>query len=346
MDLTFEICTLTLSIMFKKKKTYVILIIIIIAIGGIYYSKTKKTIPQFTTEAATKGDLAQTVSVTGTIVSKGQVDLSFKTAGKIVDMEVKVGDRVAQGQKIAEIDKGILSAQLDQAKADIVYQQETLSNMVKSKSTYTKDQRDAQRAIVDKSQASLAVINSQIKDLVMIAPKDGIIAKKNFDLGETVSPNVTVVSLAGENDLEIESKVPESDIVKVAVGQHATATLDALTSEDKIETEVSEIEPASTVIQDVVYYKVKLKLPSQDSRFKNGMSSDIDIKTAERNNVVMAPLRAVKTENGQKVVEVLKDAKTGLTEKIPVTTGLIGDDGIVEIKSGLAGGEKVVTLTK
>jgi HlyD family secretion protein/macrolide-specific efflux system membrane fusion protein len=332
--------------MLKKKKTYVILVIILLVGYGIYAAKSQKTVPQFTTESATKGNLAQTVSVTGTIVSAGQIDLSFKSAGKIIDMEVKVGDKVTQGQKIAEIDKGTLPQQINQAKADIAFQTSTYDNMKSNKDTYTKDQRDAQSSNVDKSKAALAALQQQLKDAVITAPKDGVIAKKNFDLGETVAPNTAVVSLAGESDLEIESKVPESDIVKVVVGQHATVTLDAFSSDEKIDTEVAEIEPASTVIQDVVYYKVKLKLPSQDPRFRNGMSADIDIKTAERNNVVMAPLRAVKNENGHKVVEILKDAKTGLTEKVPVTIGLEGDDGIVEIKSGLVGGEKVVTLTK
>jgi multidrug efflux pump subunit AcrA (membrane-fusion protein) len=88
-----------------------------------------------------------------------------------------------------------------------------------------------------------------------------------------------------------------------------------------------------------------MRFENPDSRFKNGMSVDADIHTAERDNVVIIPLRAVKTENGEKYVDVLKpDGLT--TEKIKVVTGLEGDEGMVEVKSGLSGGEKVVTFVK
>jgi multidrug efflux pump subunit AcrA (membrane-fusion protein) len=144
----------------------------------------------------------------------------------------------------------------------------------------------------------------------------------------------------------VKADVPESDIVKIALGQKADIKLDAFMAQDVFEGEVIDIEPASTIIQDVVYYKVKFRIINYDPRIKNGMSADLDIKTAEKKNVVFAPLRAVKTENGGKYVEVLKDEKNGVTEKITVTTGMEGNDGMVEIKSGLKGGEKVVTLTK
>jgi multidrug efflux pump subunit AcrA (membrane-fusion protein) len=74
------------------------------------------------------------------------------------------------------------------------------------------------------------------------------------------------------------------------------------------------------------------------------MSADVDIKTDERKNIFSIPMRAVKNENGRKYVEILKDEKQGITEKADVTTGMEGDDGMVEIKSGLKGGEKVITL--
>jgi len=109
---------------------------------------------------------------------------------------------------------------------------------------------------------------------------------------------------------------------------------------------VTKIDPAATIIQDVVYYKVKLKLDRDEPRLKEGMSTDVDIKTDERNNAVFIPLRAVKNENGGKFVEILKDEKNAVAEKKTVTTGMEGDDGLVDIKSGLSGGEKVVTLTK
>jgi multidrug efflux pump subunit AcrA (membrane-fusion protein) len=143
-------------------------------------------------------------------------------------------------------------------------------------------------------------------------------------------------------DLLIESKIPESDIVKVKLGQKAKITFDSLTADDIFEGEIIEIDPASTTIQDVVYYVIKLKLNNVDSRIKPGMSANVDVSTAQKDNVIIAPLRAVKTEGKKKFVDVLLVDNT--IKKVYVETGLEGDDGMVEIKSGLSGGEKVVTF--
>jgi multidrug efflux pump subunit AcrA (membrane-fusion protein) len=74
------------------------------------------------------------------------------------------------------------------------------------------------------------------------------------------------------------------------------------------------------------------------------MSVDVNVKTAEKKNVVMIPIRAVKIEGAKEYVEILKEKN--ITEKIFVITGLRGDDGMVEISSGLSGEENVITLTK
>lgn len=336
--------------MFKKKKTYVILVLIILAIGGFYYYKNKTPKIEYTTAAAYKGDLAQTVSVTGKLVAPEQADLSFKVSGRLESLLVDVGDTVKKGQKIATIDKGTLFSQLAQARAEVKTQKDTLDNMKKRKSLYNNDERDAQRDRLRKAEAAVSGILSQFGDTTLYSPIDGLVVYRNVEVGEIVvansaTPDTSVVTVAKEGDLEIESNVPESDIVKIAVGQNVKVTLDAFTTQNIFDAKVTEIDPASTVIQDVVYYKAKMNFINPDPRFKNGMSADADIHTAEKNNVVIIPLRAIKTENGEKYVDVLKS--DGLTtEKIKVVTGLEGDEGMVEVKSGLSGGEKVVTFVK
>lgn len=337
--------------MFKKKKTYIILLIIILVIGGIYYSKSQKPKAEYTTADVQKGDLAQTVSVTGKLAAPEQVDMSFKTGGRVDDIHVAVGDHVEKGQKIAKLDKGTFSADLAQAQADVKAQKMTLAYMKRKEGSYTKEQRDNQRALVAKAEAAVSELWSQFNDLTIYAPISGTVIKKGVEKGETVAGNsasagFAIITIAADGDFRIEADIPESDIIRVILGQKADVTLDAFSSNDIFSAEVIEIEPASTVIQDVVYYKVKLKFIVPDQRFKNGMSADVDIKTDERKNIVYVPLRAVKTEHGTKFVEILKDEKNGVTEKITVTTGMEGDDGLVEIKSGLTGGEKVITLTK
>jgi HlyD family secretion protein len=337
--------------MFSKKKTYVIIVLIVLIIGGIYYYKTKKTAIEYTTQKAEKGTLAQTVTVTGKLVAKEQADLSFKISGRIKAMYVDIGDKVEKGQKIATIDEGTLDEQLYEAKQDLIAQRNTLYSMKRNNSGYNWAQKEAQRAIIEKAEIVVDSIQEQIDETTLYSPINGTVITKNVDEGETtvanaVTANTSVVTVAREGELELQANVPESDIVKIALGQKAEATLDAFASQDIFPAEVVEIEPSSTVIQDVVYYKVKLKFPNYDNRFKNGMSADTDIHTAEKNNVVFIPERAIKEDGQQKYVEILKDEKKNIIERANVSTGMRGDDGMIEITSGLSGGESVITISK
>lgn len=330
-----------------KKYTIWIIILLIIGAGVYYFIQSRKPTTEYTTETANRGDLAQTVSVTGTVKAENEANLSFQGTGQIIEMLAEAGDQVKKGQKLAEIDKGTLYIELEQARQDIKAQKETLKHMKDKDDIYSGEQRDAQRAVIKKYEEAVNSILHRIYETRMYSPINGTIIRKNYEPGENAAANSTVYTIAGEGGLEIEADVPESDIMKIKIGQRATISLDAFPSDEKLEAEVTKIDPASTEIQDVVYYKTKLKLANTDERIKNGMSADIDVRTAEKNNVISIPLRAVKTEGDREYVEILKvqDEKE-ITEKVYVKTGLKGDEGMVEIVSGLSGGEKVVTFIK
>jgi len=334
------------SFFMKKYKKKIIWGIIILAVigGGIFYFTSKKAKTTYTTEEARRIDVKQTVSVTGTINPENMINLGFKVSGIVKEMNVDVGDTVKKGQRLAKVDPSTLLAELEASNQDIEYQDETYDYMKDNKGTYEKEQRDAQKALVKKYEALNRAVQIKVGETYIYSPISGTIIKRNADLGEIAIFNTTILTVA-EGEMEIEANVPESDIIKAALGQKADISFDAFPVSVIFEASVTKIEPASTVIQDVVYYKVKLKLDSVDERIKPGMSCDVDVKTAEKDNVIAIPLRAVKTEGDKKYVEVLKDEKKNITEKVYVTTGLEGDDGIVEIKSGLGGGEKVITLT-
>ncbi|MFH0969486.1 MAG: efflux RND transporter periplasmic adaptor subunit [Patescibacteria group bacterium] len=328
----------------SKNKIIWIAIILAVIVSGVFYFFSKKPKTTYTIEEAKRADVKQTVSVTGTINPEIIIDLAFKGSGILKELDVDLGDIVKKNQKIARLDLGVLIQDFREAQEDLNTQRRELANMKRRKETYNKSQEDAQRARIRKAEEVIKESRVGLRETIIYSPIDGKIIKKNFEQGENVSANSSVVTVS-DGELQIESNVPESDIVKVALGQNAEVSFDALPSDEIFEAKVIEIEPASTVIQDVVYFKVKFRLDNVDSRLKPGMSSDVDIHTAEKNNVIAIPLRAIKTENGKKYVEVMKDEKNNITEKVFVATGLEGDDGIVEIMSGLKGGEKIITLT-
>lgn len=140
---------------------------------------------------------------------------------------------------------------------------------------------------------------------------------------------------------DISVDVPETDVVKMKVGDDATITLDALGPDTEFTGKVLTIDPASTEIQDVVYYKVKVAINETGDVIKPGMTADVLTKTESRENVLFVPSSAVltKTDTNEKYVRVLKDNKV---EERTIQLGLKADDGKVEVLSGLSEGEVIV----
>jgi HlyD family secretion protein len=332
--------------MAKKRKVIIWIVIIALIGGGVFsYFKSRKPKVSYTISEAQRTNIARTVSVSGTANPENIINLAFKVSGIVKEMNVDVGDEVKKGQRLAKIDPSSLAEEANASMEDIKYQDETFDYMKDNKGTYVKEQRDAQKALVRKAEALSRAAGIKLNETYIYSPIAGTVIKRNADIGEIAIFNSTVLTVA-RGEMEIEANIPESDIIKISLGQKADVSFDAFSADVKFEASISEIEPSSTVIQDVVYYKVKLKLDNVDERIKAGMSCDLDIKTAEKENVIVIPLRAVKTEGDRKYVEVLKDEKNNVIDKVFVTTGLSGDEGMVEITSGLKGGEKVITLTK
>ncbi len=195
--------------------------------------------------------------------------------------------------------------------------------------------------------ASIQLLNNQIK-----APIDGVITKKNYEVGETVTPSKPVFSMLSKNNFEVTVDISETDINKLKIGNPAQITFDAFGEEQKFSASVTFIEPAQTVIQDVIYYKTtvdKLVYPdgatsSDRWNIKPGMTANITITALEKADVLLIPQRAViEKDDKSKVVRVLEG---GAAAEKPVTLGLRGDDGLIEVLSGLNAGEEVITSVK
>lgn len=316
--------------------------------GIYYYLKPKETGPEYTTEKAIRTDLQQTVSVTGEVVDIVKADVSPEMSGMTEELAVKVGDRVEKGQKIAKINDSVVRAQLNEALIALQIQQEQLDLKRRKWDTLKPEEKEAAKLAVESARATTWTLQQQMKKNIVYAPIDGIIAKKYLEEGEMAAMGKPLVTISGEKGFEIEADVPESDIDKIKIGQKGQATFDAFLSDEIFEFEVTEVEPTATIIQDVVYYRVTFKLLTEEKRIKSGMSTDIDILTAEKKDVLAVSNQAIKNEDGKRYVEILEiDADQQKTVKrADVKAGLRGDSGLTEIVSGLSEGEEVITFVK
>lgn len=242
----------------------------------------------------------------------------------------------------ADGDQKIASAQ---AKVDNSYRalQVAQAQLNQLKSGARAQDIDLHQARVSQAQAALDSVKNQIANNIIKAPADGAIIKKNYESGEQFTAGKPVFSMLGVNNFIIEVDVSEADIIKVSLNDPVEITLDAFGQDLKFYGQINFIEPAETVIQDVIYYKVKINFDGQDKAVKSGMTANASIITARRDDILIMPSRAIVEKNGDKFARLLSGQAL---KEVPITLGLRGDNGLVEILSGLSQGDTVVTFAQ
>ena len=252
---------------------------------------------------------------------------------------------VSTKQQDIAVQKAANASSVATAQSDITAKQNALASardeLLLKRAGATSEQIAGQQARVRSVQASIADIQARLNKTILRSPIDGVVTQQDAKVGQITPANAIIVALSSVSQFEIEAFVPEVDIAKIAIGDPGRVTLDAYGDEQVFDTNVVLIDPAETVIEGVSTYKVTLQFVQKDERIKSGMTANIDIQTGQRQDVVVIPQRAVLTENGEKIVQVLRD---GEIVRVPVTVGLQGSDGRVEILSGISAGELVITF--
>lgn len=223
------------------------------------------------------------------------------------------------------------------AQSDLILAEQEL-NLKKAGST--PEQITIQEAEVEQAEANAENYQAQLAKTMLRSPINGIVAKQDGNVGEIIAANATLVSLISENNFKIEANIPETDIAKVKVGNQAKISLDAYGNDIIFDAIVAAIDPAETVIGGVATYKTTLYFTNENSQIKPGMTANIDISTARKENVLVIPQRVVTAKNGGRYV--LLDKGNGKTEEKEIKLGLRGSDGQFEVLDGLSEGERIV----
>lgn len=316
------------------------LVVALFLIIGFVMLKGDKEV-SYDTVVAKKENLTQEISETGRIKPIQFVDLSFEMAGKISLVNVKVGDRVEKGQELVSVDNSTILIQIGAAKLAveraILAEQE---GRRKSNNLSSKEKQSLKKAS-EQARYDLRGFYSSNKKTTLISPISGIVTVQNAKVGETIAAHAIVVSVISESQYEIEAQIVEADISNLNVGDKATFTLDTYGEDEIFKAEVIKIDPAAQLIEGVANYKVILKLDDGEGRVNSGMTADIDIITAERENVIVLSQRAVIYKGGTKMVRILE--KGNLIKEVEVETGITGEGGLIEITSGVKEGDTIVT---
>ena len=262
------------------------------------------------------------------LVATSKSDASSKVASAAAAL------RSAQAS-LDEIKNQVTTADLKAAQATLTQAKNNLETLLAGPDA---TELDIAQNGVESAQIALDQIKLKLQQAQVVAPFDGTVTTVNSKLGQTASG--TAISLADLDHLDIVVNMAEVDVNKVKAGQPAEITLDAVTDLALTGT-VSLIAPAGVQSSGVVNYPVTVAITKTTDAVKTGMTSNVNIIVAERDNVLTVPNRAIRTVGKQKTVTVLFE---GQQIQTPVQAGLSGDSA-TEITSGLKEGDVVVLTT-
>jgi multidrug efflux pump subunit AcrA (membrane-fusion protein) len=250
--------------------------------------------------------------------------------------------------------QAIHNAENQVASAKLQQQTNAAGNAVKTAPAKPGDLASAKAAVVQ-AQIQLAQARKALAETTLRAPISGAVATVDGAVGDAVSAGSTgsssaaasnsdssssssssLITITGQNKLEVVAGFSEGDAASIRVGAAATATISALPGVS-LPAKVVAIDSTATTVSNVVTYNVTFALQGANARLKPGMTADVEVVTAERANALHVPTTAVTGSGANARVTVMRNGQEVVT---PVVAGLKGDDA-TEITSGLKAGDTV-----
>ncbi len=195
---------------------------------------------------------------------------------------------------------------------------------------------------LEQAQFKLATAQRNLEETVLVAPAGGVVTALNIQAGERAAGNQDAVVLSDLTTLVVDIGLDESDVAHVTLGQAALVTLDAF-ADAELTGNITAIAPKANTQAGVVLYPVTITLDPTEIPIRAGMTADVEIVTESAADVLIVPLRAIRSEDGQ--IFVIRKLRAGEADptgsiSVPVELGLV-IDAYVEIRSGLQEGDVV-----
>ncbi len=261
--------------------------------------------------------------------SKTQAQASVASAEMAVAMAKLAYDQAQQGPTEKEL--AAAQAQVAQAQSNL------------AKLTNAPDPDDVRLAEIAVQTAELNLKQAQLTQshTILVAPFDGTITSLTLQPGQTVSSGSAVGSIDGAGDLQVEVDISEVDVTKLKVGQEASITFDAL-ADRTFAAQVVKVAAVGVSTQGVVNYPVTVRLTDKDPAIRPGMTANASIVVDKRENVLVVPNRAIRTQGRQRTVSVLYQ---GQVIEVPVEAGMSGNGNTEILGDTLKEGDVVLLNT-
>lgn len=373
----------------RRKVIYTLIIVLLILLAGAAYGIHRMmsgTVAPQVSQAIGRGDIEKTVLATGILKPSAQVNVGAQVNGQLKKLYVRAGDRVTKGQLLAEIDPTLQQSELRKSEAELdsavaqkqaslytltQYQLELKRQLQMDRDgSGTKSNLEQAQAKVDTQKAQIKVNEAQIVQAQMaletakanlgytriLAPVDGQVLGIVTKEGQTVVSSQTaptILVLANVDTMTVQTRISETDILKVHPGQplwfyvvadpkHRYQSVMGTLQDAPNDALQDESTSSQTQQPSAVYYNGVFSVPNPGHLLRTSMTAQVFIITEQAKNVLRLPVMALGQPLGDDryQVQVVNGDKT---EPRVIRAG-INDRQFVEVKDGLREGEQVVVM--
>lgn len=334
----------------------IIAAIVLIAAGFFAYNTWKEYFDDglaVDVTAVEQGEIFQSITVPGKVVSKLRVNLTPAIAGRLTHVYVEEGDTVKSGDLLARLDdreaKSFLkraNASYESAKEDVLLAARSLKRLKQAFEKGAIAKRLVEEAEVElrSAKAREAIVEEEVRTAKLslenpriVAPFAGTITARYVEVGQWVVPSETLFTLIDEKQREVEVQVDAADSGGIAVGQTVTLSSDAFPGLEWNES-VTRLAAATSNVGNANTVSVYISLGNNAPSLRFGQQVDADIRTAWNPNALKLPFGAITNRSGKSYVATIQNNKVHFVE---VVTG-IEDFSHVEILQGVNSGQPVI----
>jgi HlyD family secretion protein len=213
-----------------------------------------------------------------------------------------------------------------------------LANLDKAKKDHEKILKGPDPEDLAAAEARVDAVQATLDSAFITAPFDGTVTMAAPKSGDQVAAGTQAFRVDDLSRLLVDVEVSEIDINRIEVGQEVTLNFDAILDKD-YKGEVVEVSPVGTEFQGIVNFQVTVELLDFDERVKPGMTAGLNIVVSQLDNVLLVLNRAVRVENGKRVVYVLNGQ---IPQSVEIELGASSDTYSEVIGGDLKPGDKIV----
>jgi len=192
------------------------------------------------------------------------------------------------------------------------------------------------QASVDNAASAVETAQNNLANAVVTAPSAGVVASIASQVGEAAANPFLV--LANTTSLVLHGTIGETDVAKVKLGLVANVAVDAVTAAGRMTGRVTSLDPVATIQSGVPVYGIDVTIDVPNAQVKPGMTGTATVVIASRQGVLTVPNLAIRTTNGRRYLQILKEGEAVDTD---VVFG-IANDTTTEVVSGVQEGDLAV----